>query len=178
MLINFVDYDEHENELYYDESKAAMNNFQQKNETFVEFVDIEIKCLNCNDVFSFRIKLYKHLRDECITNCSKFFTTLEVTAMLVEIETSLESLTRFDIVSLTTSTKDKDFELSFRNWNYVETWVKFKSNFSEDFVCLDTDIEASLVDKKSVQNNAFKSSHSSDDELIEDTKYRRLNTRV
>ena len=117
MLINFADYDEHENELYYDESETIAHDIQQEDETFVEFVDIEIKCFNCNDVFIFRSKLHKHLRDECITNCSKFSTKFEVTTMSVEIEISLESHTtrKTKIVSSIVSTKDKGFDLVFRN---------------------------------------------------------------
>ena len=117
MPINFADYDEHENELYYDESEAIAHDIQQEDETFVEFVDIETKCFNCNDVFTFRSKLHKHLRDECTTSYPKLSTEFEVTTMPVKIETPLEPQTtrKTKIVSSTASTKDKDFDLAFRN---------------------------------------------------------------
>lgn len=113
MLINFADYDEHGNELYYKESEIVESTHQE-DETFVDFVSIEIKCFNCNDVFLFRFKLHKHLRSECIKNHSKPLVEFEVSAMLAAIEISSNSK-KMNIVSSTVSTKNKEFELAFRN---------------------------------------------------------------
>jgi hypothetical protein len=60
MSINFVEYDEQDNELYYEEITIDLKN---KYETFVEFVKIEISCITCKKVFSFRNKLHKHLKN-------------------------------------------------------------------------------------------------------------------
>ncbi len=45
---------------------------------------------------------------------------------------------------------NKDYELAFRKWNYAEALIKLRSNFDEDFVCLNIDIEAFLTDRNFV----------------------------
>jgi hypothetical protein len=60
--MNFAKYDDHENELYYEEFTANSN---EKYETFANFVEIEAFCLQCKKIFSSRNKLHKHLKTEC-----------------------------------------------------------------------------------------------------------------
>jgi hypothetical protein len=60
--INFADYDEQDNELYYEEITIESEN---KYETFAEFVEIEAFCIKCKTMFSFRNKLHKHLKMSC-----------------------------------------------------------------------------------------------------------------
>jgi hypothetical protein len=58
--MNFAEYDNQKNELYYEETAI---NSDEKYETFTEFVEIEISCITCKKVFSFRNKLHKHLKN-------------------------------------------------------------------------------------------------------------------
>ncbi len=60
--INFAEYDDHDNELYYDEFSINSN---EKYETFADFVKIEASCLQCKKVFSSKNKLHKHLKTKC-----------------------------------------------------------------------------------------------------------------
>jgi hypothetical protein len=55
------------------------------------------------------------------------------------------------IVKSTTFIANKNYELVFRKWNYAETFIKLRFEFIEnDYVCLNTDIEASLTNKSFV----------------------------
>jgi hypothetical protein len=62
MSINFVEFDDQKNELYYE--KITVNS-KKKYETFAEFVEIEIFCIICKKIFSFRNKLHNHLKSNC-----------------------------------------------------------------------------------------------------------------
>ncbi len=62
VLMNFARYDDHENELYYEE---VIINSKEKYEIFANFVRIEAFCFQCKKVFPFKNKLHKHLKTEC-----------------------------------------------------------------------------------------------------------------
>jgi hypothetical protein len=102
MSINFVEYDDQENELYY--KKTAVNS-KEKYETFADFVEIEVSCITCKKIFSSRNKLHKHFK-----NC-KF-------AKIVKIKKTVSSSSKNSeksiIVKSTTSVSNKDYELTFR----------------------------------------------------------------
>ena len=67
--INFAEYDQNENELYYEEQTLTKNDFD---EIFVDFVDLETKCKHCRKIFFFNNKLHFHLRhDHCIKKVDK-----------------------------------------------------------------------------------------------------------
>ncbi len=60
--INFAEYDDQNNELYYEEITV---NFEKKYETFAEFVEIEAFYIKCKKIFSFKNKLHKHFKKSC-----------------------------------------------------------------------------------------------------------------
>ncbi len=60
--INFAEYDDQENELYYE--KFSINS-KKKYETFANFVKIETSCFQCKKVFSSKNKLHKYLKTKC-----------------------------------------------------------------------------------------------------------------
>jgi hypothetical protein len=62
MSMNFAEYDDQENELYYEEFTANSN---EKYETFADFVEIETSRLQCKKIFSSKNKLHKHLKIDC-----------------------------------------------------------------------------------------------------------------
>jgi hypothetical protein len=55
-------------------------------------------------------------------------------------------------------TTNKNYELAFRKWNYAEALVKLSSDLhiKDDYVCLDTEIEASLTNKQFVLKRLLK----------------------
>ncbi len=146
MSINFVEYDDQENELYY--KKTAVNS-KEKYETFADFVEIEVSCITCKKIFSSRNKLHKHFK-----NC-KF-------AKIVKIKKTVSSSSKNSeksiIVKSTTSVSNKDYELTFRKWNYAEAMMKLRSNLNveRNYVFFDIEIEAFLTDKQFVLKKFFK----------------------
>jgi hypothetical protein len=123
--INFAEYDDKSNELYYEE--IAMNS-EKKYETFVEFVEIEVSCIKCKKIFSFRNKLHKHLKKNCqAIKSTKFIREKSVKSTNIK-DSKTFAVTKSIIVKFTASTSDKDYELTFRKWNYVEALVKLESN--------------------------------------------------
>jgi hypothetical protein len=146
MSVNFVEFDDQKNELYYEEISV---NSEEKYETFANFVKIEISCITCKKVFSSKNKLYKHLK-----NCKsaikiekiKKFVTLSQQNINEELIT-----TKSMIVKSTVFISNKNYELIFRKWNYAEVLVKLCFDFTKEaFVCLNIDTEASLTDKNFV----------------------------
>ena len=51
------------------------------------------------------------------------------------------------IVISTTATENQDFELRFKNWNFLQAFVKLIFSMKAILICLDTDCEATLADK-------------------------------
>jgi hypothetical protein len=52
---------------------------------------------------------------------------------------------------------NKDYELTFRKWNYAEAFVKLRSDLiDENYVCLNIDTEVSLTDKNFVLKSLSK----------------------
>ncbi len=62
------------------------------------------------------------------------------------------------IVKSTIFTANKNYELVFKKWNYVEALIKLKSNLqtNDDYVCLNIDINVFLTNKQFVLKRLFK----------------------
>jgi hypothetical protein len=105
--MNFAEYDDQKNELYYDEITV---NSEEKYEIFAGFVEIEVSCIKCKKVFSFRNKLHKHLKKDCQT----MKTRKSVREKSVKSITETFTVTHAIIVKSTTSTSDKEYGLAFR----------------------------------------------------------------
>jgi hypothetical protein len=149
MSINFAEYDEQSNELYYEEVTIDSEN---KYETFVEFVKIEVSCIKCKKIFSFRNKLHKHLKEDYKTIKSTKTIRDKFVKSIDTSDSKTSDLKASTIVKFTTFTSNKSYDLVFRKWNYVEVLIKLRSdlNVKEDYVCLDTEIEAFLTNKQFV----------------------------
>ncbi len=147
MSINFAEFDDQRNELYYDEITV---NLEEKYETFARFVSIEAFCIKCKKTFLFRNKLHKHLKK----NCQMIESTKSMHEKLVKStdikNTETFTMTRSIIVKFTAFTSNKEYDLAFRKWNYAEVLIKLRSNLKEDFVCLNTETEALLTNKQFV----------------------------
>ena len=112
--INFAEYDEHENELYYDEQTIMKKDFDK---VFVEFINFETIYKHCHKVFSFNNKLHHHLRhDQCIKKFihkddeSKIFA-IESISYAKDVTVSVLS----KIIESTISIKDLKYDIDFRN---------------------------------------------------------------
>ena len=79
--------------------------------SFVGFVGIEIYCRHCEETFSFKTKLYKHLRVGCVGK-SKQVNSGEV---LQDPEFEPTSSTSLQIIKSDSSTKDLGMGFGFRN---------------------------------------------------------------
>jgi hypothetical protein len=147
MSINFVEYDDQRNELYYEEVAIESEN---KYETFAEFVEIEAFCIKCKTIFSFRNKLHKHLKTNCKAAKSIQFDQKKFVKSTKTLNAKTSAVTKSIIVKFTAFTLNKNYELTFRKWNYAETLIKLRLDFDEDFVCLNTRTEASLANRNFV----------------------------
>jgi hypothetical protein len=137
--VNFAEYDDQENELYYE--KITIN-FEEKYESFAKFVEIETSCITCKKVFSFKNKLHKHLKNCKSTRIEKIKKTTS---------SSQKKSKKLIIMKFTTFTSNKSYDLTFLKWNYAKVLIKLRSEFTEeDYVFLNTDIEASLTNKNFV----------------------------
>ncbi len=153
--INFAEYDEQNNELYYEEVTMKSEN---KYETFAEFVEIKVFCIKCKTMFSFKNKLHKHLKMSCkAIKSTQFYQKKSVkSTKILNVERS--AVTKSIIMKFTTFTSNKDYELTFRKWNYIEALIKLESDLQtkSDYVCLNIDTDASLIDRHFILKRLFK----------------------
>ncbi len=111
MSINFAEYDDQKNELYYEE---IATNSKKKYEIFVEFVKIEVSCIKCKKIFSFKNKLHKHLKEDC-KSIESTTTTREKFVKSIDTSDSKTSDSKTStIVKFTTFTSNKSYDLTFR----------------------------------------------------------------
>ncbi len=111
--INFAEYDDHDNELYYEESSINSN---EKYETFADFVNIETSCLQCKKIFSSRNKLHKHLKTKCkAKSMNKLFTKTTDKNKSSENNQTLDKQSEKSIIVKSIASKtDKGYDLTFR----------------------------------------------------------------
>ncbi len=111
--INFAEYDDHDNELYYEEFSINLN---EKYETFADFVNIETSCLQCKKIFSSRNKLHKHLKTKCkAKSMNKLLTkTTDKNKSSENNQIFDKQLEKSIIVKSIASKTDKSYELTFR----------------------------------------------------------------
>ncbi len=103
--INFAEYDDQENELYYEEFSI---NSKEKYETFANFVRIEASCLQCKKVFSSRNKLHKHLKTKCkLKSVNKSKNVSHIKNFDNHVENSI-------IIKSIAFKTDKEYDLVFR----------------------------------------------------------------
>ena len=168
VFINFAKYDEHENELYYDEQTLMKKN---SNETFISFVNLETTYKHCHKIFSFNNKLHFHLRhDQCIKKTSKntqihfrskksssklFETTMYSAEVTTNVDTHINT-TLLKIIESSTSIKKFEYETKFRNWNFLETLIQFFIKNTETHVCIDIECNAILENKNFIKNKCLK----------------------
>ena len=111
--VNFADYDEQENELYYD--KQLYEN--DSNEVFVEFVEMKTTCKNCHEIFKLNNKLHKHFnKKQCIKKSSQ---KISVNFKIVTIDKTSSDLntkiSKSKIIQSSTSIDDLKFDVEFKN---------------------------------------------------------------
>ena len=147
--INFAEYDEHGNELYYEEQSVMKKDFD---EVFVDFVDFETTCKHCHRIFSFNNKLHYHLRhDQCNRKSIQVKKTFTMSAVFMYSADISESTTS-EIIESFVSTKDLDYDIDFRNWNFLKTLIKLFSSDIDIHVCIDIECEAIFEDKVFVKD--------------------------
>ena len=137
--INFAEYDETNNEFFYEKQTC-----DEMNETFADFIEIETVCKRCQKTFSFNNKLHVHLRfDMCFKKQKNNSFTNQTCALFIE---------SIEIIKSNASFNDFEFDVEFRNWNFLKTVLKFFSTDEETHVCLDIECDATLCDKKFIIN--------------------------
>ena len=110
------------------------------NETFADFIEIETVCKRCQKTFSFNNKLHAHLRlDMCFKRQKSNSFTNQTCALLSE---------SIEIIKFNASFNDLEFDVEFRNWNFLKTLLKIFSTDEETYVCLNIECDATLCDKK------------------------------
>ena len=139
--INFAKYDKDDNELYYEEQFFTSEN--DFDEVFVDFVEMKTTCKNCQEIFTLNNKFHKHLKK---MQCIKKFQQKKFSSKYQNIiETDL------DVIRFSTSIKNLEYDLRFRNWNFLKTLIKFFVFDFDTHVYIDIDCEAILNDKKFIQ---------------------------
>jgi hypothetical protein len=111
MLMNFIEYDNQNNELYYEEITI---NSEKKYETFAEFIEIEAFCIKCKTIFSFKNKLHKHLKENCKVVKSKKKDNEKSMKFIKIIVSKTFYASKSIIIKFTTFTMNKNYELTFR----------------------------------------------------------------
>ncbi len=101
-------------------------------------------------MFSFRNKLHKHFKMSCKATKSTQFDQKKFVKFTKILNAETFIVTKSIIMKFTTFTSNKSYELIFRKWNYAEILIKFRLDFDEDFVCLNTRTEALLANKSFV----------------------------
>ena len=149
VFINFAEYDEHDNELYYEKQSIMKKNFD---EIFVDFVDFETIYKHCHKIFSFNNKLHYHLRhDQCNKKSIQIKKTFTMSAVFMYSADILE-FTTSEIIESFVSTKNLNYDINFRNWNFLKTLIKLFSSNIDIHVCIDTECEAIFENKIFVKN--------------------------
>ena len=141
MFINSAKYDKIDNELYYEKQFYSIEN--DFDEVFVDFVKMKTTCKNCQEIFKSYNKLHKHLKlKQCFKRSSQknFWNKYQNFFASFDLE----------MIKVLTCTKDFEFDVKFRNWNFSKTLIKFFVSNSETHVCVDIDWEAILNNKKFV----------------------------
>lgn len=133
--INFAKYDEIDNEFYYDKQSCNDND-----ETFADFIEIEFVYKHCYKTFSFNNKLHDHLR---FYLCSKKQKIKNSSNNVVAFFADFIEIIKFKVLS-----NDLKYDVSFRNWNFLKTRVKFDFKDEDIYVCLNTDCDFIFWDKK------------------------------
>ena len=142
--INFAKYDRDDNELYYEEQLFTSEN--DLDEAFVDFVEMKTTCKNCQKVFSSNNKFHKHLKEK---QCIKMTKESQQKKSSNKYQNIIE--TDPDVIRFSTSIKNFEYDLRFRNWNFLKTLIKFFVFDFDTHVCIDIDCEAILDDKKFIQ---------------------------
>ena len=146
---NFADFDEHKNELYYEKQKCSFDH----DEVFIDFVDLKTTCKHCFKVFASNNKLHHHLRHD---QCSRKKKSIVFKVDISKTETSSSKIsTKLKIVDSTASIKNLNFDIDFRNWNFLKALIKLFDIDSDIHVCINTECEITLEDKKFVKEKCL-----------------------
>lgn len=169
--INLVNYNEHENQFYYDEQNYSFDH----EEVFIDFVNLETACKYCHKIFSSNNKLHYHLwHSRCskktIENIklnvsifhisskkvsSKFFK-IAIYSVETSVETRNNNIETLKVIESTTSIINLNFEIKFRNSNFLNSLMKFFATNSKKHVCIDTKCETTLKNKQFVKSKCLK----------------------
>lgn len=130
---------------------------------FIDFIDFETACKHCRKTFSFNNKLHYHLRhDQYIKKFFEKSVTLKtITKSINEFvfKTTSYPIDIADFLSQIIVSfvfiKDLDYDIEFRNWNFLKTLIKFFVADSDTYVCIDINCDATLENKLFVTNKYF-----------------------
>ena len=154
----FAGEDEHGNEYYNVQEPPVID------EPFAGFVGIETYCRKCNDSFSSKTKLHKHLRAGCNAKnqsentgnqsetSSNHAAVLAISVSEKESESEKisaesENSDRPKIVNSSASGNELGNGLAFRGWTYAMIRASLDPEKDGDLVCADTGCGVSLVDR-------------------------------
>ena len=154
------------NLIYYDSNYSDDTNQESTINHFT--VSITIICRRCKKSFVFNNKFHRYIREtDCLNvnvRLKKSFafyieksfivTTYVATASFVNItKTSSESaVADTNVISIVISNvdvfKDIETDCDYRGWNYAKVEIAFFANVKSEFVCMNTDSEITLADRK------------------------------
>ena len=103
---------------------------------------MQSSCNRCEENFSSRNLLHKHIRKTTCTKASQLSKD-EQANKKVDYHTSKE----IKIITSIASTCDQDKGLEFRSWNFLQAFVKLISIMKVILICLNTECDAILADR-------------------------------
>ena len=124
---------------------------QQQEESFAGFVGIEASCHNCNKSFRLKLKLHKHLRQDC-RDLPKAPTSDLVTQVQPKLSAAASSMTAntFSVEIVESSATDCTNigkSLAFHGWNYAHVAIRLFPKTIDIEVCIDTGCGITLADR-------------------------------
>ena len=127
MFINFIEYDEHDNEPYYDKQTTMKKNFDK---IFIEFIKFETTCKHCHKIFLSHNKLHYHLRKNQCTKKSLSSKSIVLLMHTASKKTFIKPTKLSEIIIYSTDildsklskiiksfvlTKNLNYDIDFRN---------------------------------------------------------------
>ena len=163
-LTEYNDIDD--NVFAYDDQSDLLDDYNQNVETaqnvnFLTFAEANTtthNCNHCNDTFTSRNQLFKHLLNACWFDTSeqtdhaisviKLSSTVSTSQENSNVETSREkTINRRDIQSIVRF-DETNSDYAFREYQYDQATIKLNNNIEDIKICIDIDCFVIMIDRK------------------------------
>ena len=136
--------------------------------TFVEVSSTAHNCNHCNDIFTSRNQLFKHLRNACwfdIEHVDHAISVIKLSSSLIvsisqknsNIKTSREKIYELShasssvnrrVIQSVVRSDEASSDYAFREYQYEQATVRLDSSSENIKICIDTDCSVTMIDRK------------------------------